>query len=213
LELLSAQRKCLRYDPPAGAVAFTMDAGETVQSGLAKQMRAPPSSLGPADWSAFELRLGKPRQSHGMIFLHERTSPAGHRRLVVIDLHVDWFKDGAIVSLDKAVAKPATWRSDPAWVAPTQRPEDAALTRDLTARHTVLSVPFDRPFQLFPARADPADASRFTIDFRRADQSGVIDGQLRDDDTVALDVRGAAPRKHPSLPVRLPDAAPPPPAR
>ena len=72
----------------------------------------------------------------------------------------------------------------------------------------MLSIAYGQRFQLLPGRADPADDSRFTIEFHVGDQTGIIDGRLLDDDTATLEVRGAPPRPHPALPASYPASLP-----
>ena len=204
--LLSHQRQCLRYEPPDGAVVFSQGAAETLES---KPWDKPAAYSIPKVWSTFQPRLGADgRQSHGVVFLHERTSPGGNRRLVVLDLSVGWFKNNTELSLDKGVASVATWNSDPRWVPPVSGDSDSSVTDGNAVRQSILSVPYGHSIAILPGRPDPKDRSRFTIGFRAGEQSGVIDGRLEDDDTVTLRVRGAADRRHPSLPVRITAPAP-----
>jgi len=198
----------MQYGAPAGTVIFRQTADQTYESKPWDRFDNR-SYVIPPVWSAFQPRLGAfHRQSHGVPFLHERRSPGGNRRLVVLDLSVSWFKEATEISIDKAVVRPATWSANPFWTPVKQGATDMAVTDDHAARQSVLSVGFGQSLEILPGRADPDDDSHFTIDFRVGDQAGVIDGKLCDDDTVTLEVRDAGPRRHPSLPARFPNGDP-----
>jgi len=151
--------------------------------------------LDPAESSTFDW-------SDGCIYSHHCRSPGGHNRLVRVNFGGgagagDSYWWDAQYCLSGTVIRPATLFTEPA----------------------VMSKPFPRLdmsywtginesgyFEFFTGRPDPADASHFTIDYevgiaprRRALSDppaaprivrGVIDGWLRDDDSVVLRPRG-----------------------
>ncbi len=114
-----------------------------------------------------------------LMFLHERTSPSGHRRLVtVIALPQDQsftpdFIDGHDYISDVFI--PGTLTTDPQRV-----PKFWVLD--------VLSgYPAKPPnLRIYAGQVDPHDASKFTIRYEIWAQTGVLDGQLTDDDKLKL---------------------------
>ena len=50
-------------------------------------------------------------------------------------------------------------------------------------------LPPDQPLKLYAGQPDPNDRTHFTIRYEAAGQEGIIDGWLKDDDTVRLVVR------------------------
>jgi hypothetical protein len=117
-----------------------------------------------------------------ILYLHERISPAGHRRLVCVNyapdadnFRSDFMQD---CNTDTCVASPATW------------------TRPFTL---VPQVYFDDILTWFPRRpplvrifagqTDPNDPAHFTIRYQMWGQEDVADGRLQDDDQVAITQR------------------------
>lgn len=184
-QLLYWQHQCLTYTRPPG-VAITDANGNGdldfevdsywMNDGSTKYVY----SLVPECWKKLrygplatqEMRLGR----SGTAFLHERVSPAGHRRLV----HVECLMANALTLpeyLRCDVCTPATPWS--ALVGPAPHRQYQYSGRSV-------------PATLYFGQPDPADASHFTIDFTAEDRRGTIDGWLQDDDTVRLKLRDPA---------------------
>jgi hypothetical protein len=51
------------------------------------------------------------------------------------------------------------------------------------------AVPASQPLRLYAGQADPRDDSHFTIPFETPSGNQVIDGWLKPDDTISLQVR------------------------
>jgi len=117
-----------------------------------------------------------------VIFLHERTSPAGHRRLVCIRYFPDWdaFRNTMLsgYSLEPIVVIPATLTSPPKLA---QQPDFIGALN--TSARTPMNV------RVFAGQPDANDASHFTIRYQMWGQEDVWDGTLKDDDTVVLKPR------------------------
>jgi hypothetical protein len=108
------------------------------------------------------------------VFLHERISPAGHRRL----LRVQCVDDNALMlpsGFVSNVIEPGLWG---------QAKGHSGSAGDRTGRHVHAEVFFGQP--------DLSDASHFWMDFTVDERRGTIDGWLRDDDTVVFKVRDPA---------------------
>jgi WD40 repeat protein len=109
------------------------------------------------------------------LFVHQRRSPAGHERLVSISL----WSGGPLpdTTIDLCL------RIDVFTLANSAAAASAASSNMMHLNHGIA----DHRLTLFAGQSDPANRSHFTIpiDFRGARR--VIDGYLRDDDTVLLD--------------------------
>ena len=113
--------------------------------------------------------VGIPARS--VLFLHERRTPAGGVRLVMVEfcpIGVGWLRANVVI--------PGT----------RQSPAGAALTA------TTLSVRRTRDrdvLEILAGQEDAADPSHFALDCRFNGKPYVIDGYLRDDDHVQLKPR------------------------
>jgi len=193
--LLYWQRQCLNYTRPPGTPVSTTQPSAAVDADYAPVnfLRIPtPYVLSPKAFRNFEAeqrsiaQILSMRVQQGMpwgsiykppiIFLHERTSPAGHRRLVQIEcgaanaLRIEW-------SLDARVIEPAT-------LTHSSREVTKRFQRERSGRFVDAELHFGQP--------DPTDPSHFTIDFTAEDRRGTVDGWLHDDDSVTFKLRDPA---------------------
>jgi hypothetical protein len=117
-----------------------------------------------------------------IIFLHKRTSPSGHTRLICMRYGPcsDLFNPGFIEDFDyvAGVIIPATM-SDPPW--PVIR------NMDIEVKEYASSIP--PKLRIFEGQPDAADASHFTIRYQIWGQEDVVDGYLLDDDSVRISQR------------------------
>jgi hypothetical protein len=92
----------------------------------------------------------------------------------------------AVVYLNTLVVVPGTFRAPPRERFPSQRGY-AALPITIDATY---------PFRFFAGQADPENSTHFTIPFERDGRRGMVDGWLRDDESVKLEIRvsRSAPR-------------------
>jgi hypothetical protein len=129
------------------------------------------------DWAIFP-HAGNP----AVVFLHERISPAGHRRLVCISYAPEggMFNPAFIEGFDYSpgVVTPATW------TAPPHLATDAIFfdVRGVYSRHPPM-------VRIFAGQADPLDPAHFTIRYQMWGQDDVLDGRLQDDDQIVLTPR------------------------
>jgi hypothetical protein len=104
------------------------------------------------------------RADEPVLFLHERQTAAGRRRIVVVRADpTTWLA----VRADSI--RPAGLRGDPA-------PDAAAAWAPLF----VAAVPSSHRLRVYAGQADPADPSRFTIRYELDGQPGVVRGELVD---------------------------------
>jgi hypothetical protein len=105
--------------------------------------------------------------TRSLLFLHARRSPGGHERLVYVQ---SGLADHEIVA---GAIVPGTLSSPPQWM-------------ETKNRTMGMQFDYEDALRLTAGQIDPADPSHFTITYRFQDQAGVIDGWLRDDDTISL---------------------------
>jgi hypothetical protein len=120
--------------------------------------------------------------SPAVIFLHERISPAGHRRLVCIsygsqgDTFTAQFVHG--LNCETFTVAPGTWSQAP------------ALIPNGWEYDILTEWPHKPPVvRIFAGQPDPNDPAHFTIRYRMWGQEDVVDGRLQDDDRVTLTFR------------------------
>lgn len=118
-----------------------------------------------------------PNPQGPVLYLHERTTPGGVRRLVVVRRVPPAQRQSWDVPLGLAVS---LWRPRPfpyADVAMTSWMDFDPLPRAFEANQSTASL------KLFAGQTDPNDPSRFTISFETVDGSGVLEGKLQDGET------------------------------
>jgi hypothetical protein len=171
--------KCMGYDAPADRPVY-----EPRQSGWVTTI--------PEPWTKFSLYWGgSSPMTGGTLFLHERRTRAGERRLIAVDAVSMIFP--RTLQLQANVFGPAIG------MAPAQR--KSAVVR-------VLNFPFDADeMRIYAGQPDPADASHFTMRYEIGNRHGLIDGWLRDDDTVVIEPREQSPTQPaPSSPATSPSS-------
>ncbi len=210
--VMNSQRQCMNYTAPANAVVYEEDAAEATRllsradgtyvryvlnRALSPDLTARKSTVAaarfPSCWTRFSslvtLTNPRPGQSSGAIlFLHERTSDAGHRRLVCVRYFPETFsftpQFAENYNFEQMVFTPATWSSD--------------ASQSVMTSSTEVSSGFPtRPpnLRIYAGQIDPQDDSRFTIRYEAWGQSDILDGRLYNNDQVSL-----TPRKVPQPP-------------
>ncbi|MDB5293142.1 MAG: hypothetical protein JWL69_4383 [Phycisphaerales bacterium] len=194
LDLLRCQGLAMTYAAPADHVVYERDpakAAALLRSSPNYWAVNYPSEDGPIplpshtlaglgvvvdfvpEWRDF-YRLASPpgRNTGAVLFLHKLRSPAGHERLVAVDGFLS--AGSARLRLARSVFTPAMLFSRPQFVTDDARFSLAELG-ELQAE------------RVFAGQLDPADPSHFSILYETATGTGVIDGWLKDDDSVKLE--------------------------
>jgi hypothetical protein len=210
------ERACMTFSTPQGHVALEHDRVEAkrlIDQGGGYMVRAAfTSEARPAIFVPNELTryLGKAGGGNdAVLFLHQRTSPGGTRRLVIVRVEgVPWrvFEETsdrgggggggdlpcAALFVTAASMPPLGWRDiRPPVEQPSKSGLAVILSRNLQETPSGLVATFDEGTRFFSGRPDPRDRSRFTIDYMMSGQRDVIDGQLSDDGQVTLKPRAA----------------------
>lgn len=204
-EVFYWQHQCLQFSLPPDAVVYEEDPAKAAAllAGSPKyhvysfqrraSMQAAPSpataaALGVSGWDKLAAvvlpRSYSPFINPAVIFLHERISPAGHRRLVCVRYgpQGDSFAAQFIQALncETFTVTPGTWNQPPiytplgwAYDVETGWPRKPPLVR------------------IFAGQTDPNDPAHFTIRYRMWGQEDVVDGRLLDNDRVTLTFRKA----------------------
>jgi hypothetical protein len=187
-QLLAAQRACAQYTLHPDRVVYESD--HAAAAALLKkdtsyepvQIETWPNTevagrVAP-EWRTFHrLHPAARPGTHGTVFMHELRRPDGTARLVFVDaLAIAMSRMRPNILLCVRVLRPASLISPPAEV--TQPP--------VSTFPTSLAYSDSR---LFAGQIDAADPSHFTIAYVSRSQLGVIDGYLRDDDSVKLEPR------------------------
>ena len=112
--------------------------------------------------------------TNGTIFLGERTTPSGQKRLVGVDI-TGWSRGGPLILFTYArTFTPVTFAHLPALTSSTP-------SLNLSRTEGIL--------RFYAGQADQTDRSHFTIRYTLDDQENIIDGWLKDDNTVLLEPR------------------------
>jgi hypothetical protein len=171
-ELLYRQRQCLRYTaspdsvvcseplPAAGQMhPFTLEAADPPVAGKVLRYRAGRETLAPG--------------SDGpLLFMHERTTSSGKRRLVVVRRN--------------PASGRQSWDLPLAYTVTLVRPATATADSVVRMQTLVEVVPRgsadapDAVLRFFAGQPDPSDASRFTVRYQRGAYWGVLHGVLED---------------------------------
>lgn len=180
-QLLYWQHKCQTHTfaPDAVVASSAGPGGETV---------APV----PAHWAAYEATFANGRSwksllTETFVFLHRRRSPAGHERIVAVRCVPHYLTSASVIQ----AFHPFTVTPAAAW--------------PLGGRPTLREgrfdggYPVDGAVRVFGGQPDSADPSHFTIAYTVNDRPGVIDGWLRDDGTVDLQVREGSADVYPKI--------------
>lgn len=133
----------------------------------------------PPPWRRFP--MSRARDGVAVLFSHERISPLGHRRLVVVDLRLYRPRLDLLLRVPMATV-----------IVPAGLTGEAGLVG--INGQFINSPGFDyddaeKGLRFYAGQPDPADASHFTIKFEMGGRTGVIDGWLGDDNGVRMELR------------------------
>jgi hypothetical protein len=122
------------------------------------------------------------------LFLHERTTPSGVRRLVAVHLPAG---GPAVVGLPvpaPVVVQPATLTAGPSVRGAVAKIHFNVTMPTPSTSFGLMSRPVGTTARYFAGRPDPSNPSRFTIAFETNGGRGEIEGFLDEGDTLRLAV-------------------------
>jgi hypothetical protein len=192
------QDRCLHYLPPADQVVYDEDPTraasllafdpqlvplKTQQQQFHTMATIVAACRVPGCWSKFCPVAG----SEPILFLHERRSLAGHRRLVCVRYAED--RDPPMTIL---VITPSLLGRSPTFSAPPPR-----MIFSGPALFPGSRLVYPPRTQIYAGQIDPQDQSRFTIRYAQWGQTDTFDGWLDDNDQVWI-IRRMRPTPKPA---------------
>ena len=200
--LLYWQRQCMTFSAPADMVVYEEEPGAVARllhvpaytpyvppSFSQSASTAQAAAFEPSCWTTLNSVLPPLMRAYvrgygigAFIFLHERISPGGHRRLVCLNY-----------APDRTNLSPSfvngfnywSWAFSPATWTTTLTGKDRVYGYDI-----MTSTPLHPPLvRIFAGQPDPNDPSHFTIRYQMWGQEDVLDGRLLDNDDVSLTPR------------------------
>ncbi len=175
-------------------VVFEQDpAAVTLLLGSGKGYVPPVRPFGPPEamyvphcFTAFVKASGLDLPTEPVLFLHQRVSPHGLVRVVIVQCDPDWNPELTLTNyFDNWAIEPCTFMKTPAaWEL--QSPI-------LKMGPTGPRKPGDPCVRFFAGQADASDAAHFTIGYQITGGGGTIDGWLRDPGEIELKVRDGPP--------------------
>ncbi len=165
--LIQAQRRCLEHRGVAGEVVMDNRAGLNVMNG---------------DWKQFYTLFSPPGQSRNIAtaFLGELQKTDAGPRLVAVEVFNSASHPrgvGRDTLFDITVIQPGSAWSRPRLLSESQWNATLPFTEDVY------------PFQCRAGQRDPGNPAHFTISLRDDGVEHIVDGYLRADDTVVLELR------------------------
>jgi hypothetical protein len=205
MRMLYLQHQCMIHTAPPTQIVFTNDPLEMPKllasasscrsvwqtSTQGVQTSSQDVARDIPEWKAFSTPFIQ-IPTAGTVFCHRLTSPAGHVRLVGLDLVLVNISDTPVkfdVMTAATVLEAASAVTLPAQCTGMEGELVLTLNRGTTT--------------VYAGQLDPADASHFTFVYRYGDQDTLVDGWLNDDDTVSLQ------RRRPGSPLTRPPMPPP----
>jgi hypothetical protein len=182
------QRQCLNYTRPPGTPTATTQpsaANDPDYHSLSAQNQQASNLLSerwlmPACFMHFDNEWSG-GNIHGIpqtLFLHERISPGGHRRLVFVESIMTNALAITAGFIPRVIVPGTPW----------------SPARELTMANQIHFSGRYIEAQFYFGQPDPSNASHFTIDFdvKESGRHGTIDAWLNDDETVTFKLRDPA---------------------
>jgi hypothetical protein len=205
----------LADNTPATTVVYEEDpARAATMKGQAGMQEADRQNMSQPIWGAFQppiFRLAPFQQDHGgpasgMLFAHERVSPAGNRRLVLLEIVVKLETPNQKgQEADIRLGRQLKYRICETKLFATS-PQVLRYGQSLAIEQTgdganVIPIRWidgslranrriSQNLRFFAGQVDPKDGSHFTVDYAVGKQSNTIDVYLTDDDFLRVIPRG-----------------------
>ena len=186
IQVLHLQRQCMTRHEPYDLVVLEVDAERARALAAGQPAYRSVTQAGswqpyayylPPEWESFyAAHSPSGLLSFGTVFLHERRTPSGRRRLVTVDFSSREFVHGYNWPVQWRVFEPGSLLRPP---------------RLLASRQTDLhpAVGPNRLLRAYAGQVDWSDPAHFTVEVEHARGTTLFDGWLRDDDTVLIEPR------------------------
>ena len=171
-------------EEPESAASLIAAGGEYTRVKTGGNFNTPVAIHVPDRLATLAKQSASPMRLRGAtLFLHARTSPAGNRRIVVVQRGPNTLVPAFVPYTDlEIILLEPSWRTGvPRGIDPPEVPR-VLIPHDLNA--------MTRHLRIYAGQPDDDDPSHFTIEYESHGQRGTIDGWLQDDDTVRMRVRG-----------------------
>lgn len=198
VRLLYRQRACMTYAAPADQVVFTNDPKLAAPLLAARftnvntmwwttpdltGRRKTAVGLFAEQWERFASTWLQAAQSGAMLFLHERVTQSGERRVVALLLFQRTYAKFEFAIESISIRPVPFWGGMP-----------ASVDGGNSASNELFRQPTEN-LVLYAGQPDAADESHFTIGYAVRTETGTIDGWLQDDGNVRLAVRDGPLKK------------------
>lgn len=194
LVMLHRQSQCLAYSRPPGPTRtyFASDVPSTIAGDPDFHLGHRPDKgyfwyYYPKCLKDFEESLPGLSQNlsaHTPVYVGERVSPCGNRRMVIARCMGRIFEYDVIgTAFVAAVFKPATFSHDVAFLNSNAQFPLNGIGGSYVNPRRLLTIDSDSGV------SDPDDSSRFTIKYRSEGATRVLEGRLTDDDRIVWTVR------------------------
>lgn len=184
---------------PQDTVLARVGPSDTRQSLLKSLWAQPPLNL-PARQGMRGLITPTPTSDNGfpwVVLLHERWTPSGKHRLVLVEASATLIPDATHVNLALRMFDPGSFLHPTFTPLQSAPPKDMKLAGVMSGLEVVLprlaTVPYGSSFELLSGRPDPNDASAFLFDVRLEKRTITIKGRIADDDSFSLSAADGSP--------------------
>jgi hypothetical protein len=166
VQLIGWQRQCLSYSSPPTKVVY-----ESTGPSSTADLIAP--------WVSFHREVSGTRlRTNGTIFLHERQTQSGVRRLVAVEV------TRSVWPAQRVELRPAARLFT---VGSHLRPPVEVLSQ--TNGGGLLPFDASDTIRIYAGQPDPNDPSHFTVDYEVNGVRRTVDGWLRDPHTIVIERR------------------------
>jgi hypothetical protein len=145
----------------------------------------------PNEWLRIQhYRVPEKFVAYGLVFLHQRTRPSGGERLISIEIATPARHPSFPYATSTGSGIPAGQKVCFTCLEPLVFMTSGGSHLMPIGRSdlTTMVLPAAEQLSLFDGQPDPIDPSRFTIPYKLKGQAGTIEGRLKDDNTVILQV-------------------------
>lgn len=200
-DLVQLRHRVLTFSDPPGTVLFHQRPSDTAQSVL-QSVTAPQFAL--KDRMQGQLYPMQPADTGNpwTVLLHERWTPHGKHRVVLVTANVIAFPRDVGLALAVQLFDAGSVLH-PAFSVLTVHPASGIEVRGQIPGYAgllanVASVPYGSEFELLAGRPDPTDPSAFLFDLRQGEKTFTIKGSIADDNSLSMSRSDGG-----ALPVRI----------
>lgn len=183
------QYRCEHYSTSPGNVVYTTDQTATARLlALGGGYHAGDFGIGafftPQEWVKIQGHGVAPSPLDGIVLLHRRTMPSGGNRLLAV--HISLYGLERTYRLLAGGDVPVPLSLARLYITAEVFRRQGSTRLSVSTTRTTLLVSLDKPFFMFAGQPDPTAPSKFDLHYTVAGQSGSIEGQLCNDESVVF---------------------------